>query len=220
MTFNPDNAPYPVIDPPTPILPETDNDEISARVLTLNLSNTPMVPVPVTVKEEPIPTLPDRLAAPEIPKVAAEILLVTDKESRIAAEETVKLCPTPTLPVVTNDPPTPKLPVKDKLLKVGDEAAAISWIVLTAPEETEKLVELNEATPLTVVEASIPAKVKVPPKDKGDPETEIPVPEVALMVTEEFSSSELLMDPEGKTTDPPLTKSPPDNTVPEVTVND
>ena len=89
VTLSPDNAPNPVIDPPTPILPETDNDDISAKVLTLNLSNTPMVLVPVTVKEEPIPTLPDRLDAPDIPKVAAEILFVTDKESRMAAEVTV-----------------------------------------------------------------------------------------------------------------------------------
>ena len=27
VTFNPDNAPYPVIDPPTPTLPDTLRDE-------------------------------------------------------------------------------------------------------------------------------------------------------------------------------------------------
>ena len=126
----------------------------------------------------------------------------------------------PTLPVTTKDPPTPRFPVKDKLLKVGEEVVAISWMVLTAPELTVKLVELKEATPLVVVEASMPATVNVPPKDTGDPETEMPVPAVAETLIDEFSSSEFWMDPAGRTTEPPLTKSPPDNTVPEVTVRD
>jgi hypothetical protein len=38
--------------------------------------------------------------------------------------------------------------------KVGEEEVAIPWIVLTAPFVTVKLVELNEAKPLTVVLAS------------------------------------------------------------------
>ena len=38
--------------------------------------------------------------------------------------------------------------------KVGEEEVAIPWIVLTAPFVTVKLVELNEAKPLTVELAS------------------------------------------------------------------
>jgi hypothetical protein len=38
--------------------------------------------------------------------------------------------------------------------KVGEEEVAIPWIVLTAPFVTVRLVELNEAKPLTVVLAS------------------------------------------------------------------
>src|SRR5690554_2001546 len=36
----------------------------------------------------------------------------------------------------------------------GDDEIAISWIVLTAPLLTEKLVELNDAIPFTVSDAS------------------------------------------------------------------
>src|SRR3989344_1982777 len=117
--------------------------------------------------------------------------------------------------------PIPKLPeVRLNPTKVGVEVVAISWIVLTAPELTEKLVELNDATPLTEVEASIPATVSVPPSETGEPETVIPVPAVAETVIAEFSSSEFWMEPAGNTTEPPETFNPPDNTVPEVTVKD
>ena len=60
----------------------------------------------------PMPTLPDRLDAPEIPKVAAEILLVTDNESKMAADDTVKDWPMPTLPETFKDEPMPTKPLK------------------------------------------------------------------------------------------------------------
>src|SRR3989338_8365659 len=126
-------------------------------------------PADVTVNDVPTPTLPVRLLSPVtlIPALNTP-KSVTDND-----------LPTPTLPVTTKDPPTPTLPVKVKLEKVGEEVVVISWMVLTAPDETVKLVELKEATPLTEVEASIPAMVKVPPKETGEPETDSPVPEVA-----------------------------------------
>ncbi len=71
--------------PPMPVLPEM------VKVLRVELPETdreevptdPNMPAEETFKEAPIPTLP------EVPKVAAEMDLVTDNESRIAAEETV-----------------------------------------------------------------------------------------------------------------------------------
>jgi len=168
----------------------------------------------------PIPKLPEVLSP------AREVNPATFREdNRLTPEVTVNDPPTPTLPVVTNDPPTPRFPDKVKLVKegetkVGEEEVEISWMVLTAPELTVKLVELKDATPLTEVEASIPAMVKVPPNDTGEPDTDSPVPAVPVTVIDEFSSSELLIDPAGSTTDPPVTASPPDSTVPEVTLRD
>ncbi len=67
----------------------------------------------MTVRDEPIPTFPVRLDAPDIPRVAPEILLVTDNESNIAAEETVKDWPIPTFPVVVRI---------EELMSVADKA--------------------------------------------------------------------------------------------------
>ncbi len=53
-----------------------------------------------------------RLEVPEIPKVAPEILLVTDNESKIAADDTERDCPIPTLPATFKEAPMPR-----KLLK-------------------------------------------------------------------------------------------------------
>ncbi len=145
------------------------------------------------------------------------------------------MVPTPTFPpanIPNNDPPDVKdgvVPVKDKAallpdrvnpVNAGLDEVAISWIVLTAPDETVKFVELKLATPLTAVVASIPAKVKVPPKDTGEHETDNPVPAVVETVMEEFSNSELLILPLGNITDPPETYNPACRTVPELTVND
>ncbi len=80
-------------------------------------------------------------------------------------------------------------------VKVGEAEVAMFWMVLTAPEETEKLVELNEATPLTAVVASMPATVRVPPSDTGDPDTETPVPAVAETVILELARSPLATEP-------------------------
>ena len=48
----------------------------------------------------------------------------------------------------------PVAPVRDKLVKVGLDDVAMFWIVLTTPEATEKLVELNSDRPKALVEAS------------------------------------------------------------------
>ena len=73
-------------------------------------------------------------------------------------------------------------------VKIGEAPVLIFWVVFTAPLETEKLVELKEATPFVVVVASIPATVSVPPSDTGEPETEIPVPAVGVTVIEELAN--------------------------------
>lgn len=113
--------------------------------------------------------------------------------------------PMPTLPVVVFNP-----------VKVGVEEVDISWMVLTAPELTEKLVELKEATPLTEVEASIPERVTVPPKETGDPETEIPVPEVADTLMDELARYEFKMEPEGRDSADETVRDPPIPTLPVV----
>ena len=46
--------------------------------------------------------------------------------------------------------------------KVGDAPLLIFWTVLTAPDETEKLVELNEAIPLATADASSMVMVEPP----------------------------------------------------------
>jgi len=156
----------------------------------------------------PIPTFPETakpLTGPATEAVPQPITSLPFTDSLDPVAEV----PTPTFPEVVFKP-----------TKVGVAEVAISWMVLTAPEETEKLVELKEATPLTVVEASIPATVSVPPSETGDPDTEMPVPAVAETMMEEFSSSEFWMEPAGKTTDPPLTVKPPDMTAAEVVVNE
>ena len=76
----------------------------------------------------------------------------------------------------------------------------------------------DDPTPTLPVRLDSPATVKVPPSETGEPDTVSPVPAVADTVMAEFSSSEFWMEPAGKTTDPPVTAKPPDNTVPEVTV--
>jgi len=63
--------------------------------------------------------------------------------------------------------------------------------VFTAPPETLKFVALNEATPFIAVVASTPAIVNIPPKDTGDPDTEIPVPAVGVTVIDAFVNEEL-----------------------------
>ena len=67
----------------------------------------------LTVNELPIPTLPDRLDAPEIPRVAPDIDLVTDNESKRAADDTVKDWPIPTFPETFMDEPIPTKPLKN-----------------------------------------------------------------------------------------------------------
>jgi len=102
------------------------------------------------------------------------------------------------------------------LLKEGEEVVAISWMVLTAPETTEKLAELKEATPLTEVVASMPATVNVPPKETGEPETDNPVPEVAETLIEELTRYEFKMELLGKDSPEETVNDPPIPTLPVV----
>ncbi len=60
--------------------------------------NDPNIPADTVFTLPPIPTLP------VVPMVAAEILLVTERESKTAADVTVKDLPIPTLPEVINVP--------------------------------------------------------------------------------------------------------------------
>ena len=61
VTLRPFNAPYPVIDPPTPTFPEVTKDV----ALMLVVCNPPFnTPSPVTVSDEPIPKLPVKFPVP------------------------------------------------------------------------------------------------------------------------------------------------------------
>ena len=66
----------------------------------------------VNVAVPPTPTLPEREDIPDIPRVAPDILLVTDNESSTEAEETVKDWEIPTFPATLNDDPIPTKPEK------------------------------------------------------------------------------------------------------------
>ncbi len=100
--------------PPIPILPTV------VRVPRVELPemereeapNDPNIPADVTFTEAPIPTLPTRLLLPDIPRVAPEILLVTDNESKTEADVTVKDLPIPTLPETDRDDPIPTKELK------------------------------------------------------------------------------------------------------------
>src|SRR3989338_443591 len=195
--------PFEAVYPPTPVQELLQSPAIQRPVEPLTCPTTSSLYVGLVV---PTPTLPNT--------------------ARPLVGPAMEVVPQPIIPLpltASFDPvaevPIPKLPeLKLSPTKVGEEVVAISWIVLTAPLLTEKLVELKLASPLTEVEASIPETVSVPPKETGEPETDSPVPAVAETVMEEFSSSEFWMEPVGNTTEPPLTSSPPDSTVPEVTV--
>jgi len=100
------NNPVVVKDPPIPALPETVKvDRVDApETERVEVLTEPKIPADVTLTLAPIPTLP------LVPMVAAEILLVTDNESKIAAEETVSDWPIPTFPETLMEDPTPKNP--------------------------------------------------------------------------------------------------------------
>ena len=84
-------------------------------------------------------------------------------------------------------------PVRVSETKLGVAAVEIPWAVLTTPDATEKLVELNWAIPLPVVEASSMVIV-------------VPVPVALSMVRSPDSpSKELTPEP-----DPPLKQAPQD----------
>lgn len=80
--------------------------------------------------------------------------------------------------------------------------------MFTAPLATLKFVELKEATPFTIVLASIPASVRVPPKATGEPDTEIPVPAVGVTVTVELARAEFAIELAGNATLPEEMVSP------------
>ena len=110
--------PVVVRDAPTPVFPETvrvdpyavpkedvpDTFKLVAAIAAL---------VPVTVRDVPTPKFPEINPAPDIPRVAPDMDLVTDRESSTDADETVREVPTPTLPDTERDDPIPTKPVNN-----------------------------------------------------------------------------------------------------------
>ena len=181
-----------------------------------------VVPLPLTVNPPytlpvvPTPTLPpEKMPSKSAPDDIEGVVPVNFKALELA--EMVNSCDRDNAPVYESESTSSESSTE---LAASSVEVTPPDLIVTSPEVTAKLVELKEATPLIVSVASIPATVKVPPKDTGEPETEIPVPAVAETVMEEFSSSELLTDPAGRITDPPETSKPPDKLTPEVTVKD
>lgn len=151
--------------------------------------------------EAPIPTFPAKFDIPEIPKVAPEMDLVTDRESSMAADETVKDWPIPTFPVVVRvfkveSPETlkvevPKLPnipadvtFKDAPIPTLPEVFKVeNWELPVTAREERKL------TPeLTVSELPIPtfpAKLVAPETPSVAAEMDLVTERESRLVAEE-----------------------------------
>jgi hypothetical protein len=110
LTFKPFKLPNPVIDPPTPTLPVVVS-EVALMVVEFKLAvftfprednpetfNPPNTPTEVTVKEAPIPVLPETFKVPVIPVLERAEKLDTFKALIFAKELTVRELPNPTLP--------------------------------------------------------------------------------------------------------------------------
>ena len=79
-----------VKDLPIPTLPEAVKVErvVLPETERADEPTDPKIPAEATLTEAPIPTFPPKKLVPDIPRLAAEILLVTERESSVAAEET------------------------------------------------------------------------------------------------------------------------------------
>src|ERR1035437_6925941 len=128
VTFNPLNAPKPVIEPPTPTLPVVVKEVVVNPPL-----NTPS---PVTVNDPPTPTLP---------VVVKEVAVIAPVESEVEVIAPAFNVPKLVNPVTFNPlnapkpvilPPTPTLPVVVKevaLMFVALMVVEVNAPVLTTP---------------------------------------------------------------------------------------
>jgi hypothetical protein len=136
-------------EPPTPTLP------VVFIILALTLPSCespetlspPKIPIELTVKEAPIPVLPDTFNVPVIPVVERSENPVTYRLFKLANELTVRELPTPTLPESRELPEIPSVAPEIDLLTCNESSIAADPVVREPPIPVFPVTDRDDPTP-------------------------------------------------------------------------